>query len=46
MFEQWKAGWDAHEEGKQQRDDWPGMKKQGWRDREKVLNEAVARAKA
>lgn len=46
MFEMWKAGWDAHEAGKQQNEDWAGMKKQGWRDREKVINEAVARAKA
>jgi hypothetical protein len=46
MFQEWKAGWDAHESGKQQNEDWTGMKKQGWRDREHVIREAVAQAKA
>lgn len=46
MFEQWRAGWTAHEEGKQLREDWPVQKRQGWRDREQVIKEAVARAKA
>lgn len=46
MFEQWRTGWTAHEEGKQLNGDWPSMKRQGWRDREQVLKEAVARSKA
>jgi hypothetical protein len=46
VFEQWRAGWQAHEDGKQLRDNWEPGKRWGWRDREQVIREAVARAKA
>jgi hypothetical protein len=43
MFKEWLSGWDAHQEGKQLREEWASLKKQGWRDREQVIKEAVAR---
>jgi hypothetical protein len=45
-FIHWKEGWDAHQSGKQLDSDWPTMTQQGWRDREHVIQEAVAQAKA
>lgn len=44
MFADWKTGWDAHEAGKQVQPDWPPLKKEGWRDRNKVIRDAKVSA--
>jgi hypothetical protein len=42
MFKDWRAGWQAHEDGKVLNADWPQDKKDGWRDRDRVLKDAKA----
>lgn len=40
MFKEWRAGWQAHEDGKPLNPDWTQGKKDGWRDRDKLLTDA------
>jgi hypothetical protein len=42
QFDEWHAGFEAHEAGKDIKDTWSADKKDGWRDRNKLLKEAVA----
>lgn len=40
MFEEWRTGWQRHEDGREFNPDWPQGIKDGWRDRDRVLRDA------